>query len=62
MEKEGRVLVLKRIAVIYRLVIDPDADRAAVDRVLRVHADACPVYRSLHPQIAITTALDLVEA
>lgn len=54
--------MLKRIAVTYRLVVDADADRDAIDRVMRVHADACPVYRSLHPQIAITTALDLVEA
>lgn len=62
MEKEGRILVLRRIAVTYRLVVDPGADRDAIDRVLRVHPDACPVYRSVHPQIAITTALDLVDA
>jgi uncharacterized OsmC-like protein len=60
-EKEGRILVLKRIAVTYRLGVEPGADRETIDRVLRVHADSCPVFRSLHPQIAITTALDLVE-
>lgn len=54
--------MLRRIAVTYRLVVQPGTDRDAVDRVLRVHASSCPVYRSLHPQIAITTALDLVGA
>ena len=60
MEKDGRVLVIKRIRVTYRLQLDEGADRDAVDRVLRVHADSCPVYRSLHPQIEISTALELV--
>ena len=53
------MLVLKRIHVTYHLQVDDDADREVVDRALRVHADSCPVYRSLHPQIQISTALEL---
>jgi uncharacterized OsmC-like protein len=51
--------VIKRIHVTYRLKADADADREAIDRVLRVHADHCPVYRSIHPQIQVTTSLEL---
>jgi uncharacterized OsmC-like protein len=60
-ELDGRVLVLRRIAVTYRLRVGPEVDREAVERVLRVHAAACPVYRSLHPQIVISTALEVEE-
>ena len=56
------MLVLKRIHVTYHLRVDDDADREVVDRALRVHADSCPVYRSLHPQIQISTALELSPA
>ena len=59
-EKDGRVLVIKRIQVRYRLEVEPDADRAAIERVMQVHSNACPVYRSLHPQIEITPSLELV--
>lgn len=61
-EKDGRVLVIKRITVTYRLRVDADVDRKAIERALRVHADSCPVYRSIAPQIAISTALEVVEA
>ena len=54
------VLIIKRIHVTYHLKIEPSVDRDAVDRVMRVHAEYCPVYRSLHPQIQITTSLELV--
>lgn len=45
----------------YRLEIDADADRKAIDRVMAAHADSCPVYRSIHPQIEVTTSLEVVE-
>ncbi|MBW3601794.1 MAG: OsmC family protein [Actinobacteria bacterium] len=61
-EVEGRVLVIKRIHVTYRLEVGADVDREAVERVMRVHADRCPVYRSIHPQIHVTTSLELEEA
>lgn len=53
--------MVKRIHVTYRLEVDPDADRAAIERVHGFHADFCPVARSISPQITVTTALELVE-
>lgn len=51
------MLVIKRIAVTYTglTVAEEDADR--VQRVLDVHAEGCPVARSLRGSIEITTAL-----
>jgi uncharacterized OsmC-like protein len=43
----------------YRLRADADADRSVIDRVMGVHADHCPVARSLHGAIDITTSIDL---
>ena len=56
-ELEGKVLVLKRIEVTYTgvTVAEPDAEK--VQRVLAVHADGCPVARSLKGAIEITTQL-----
>jgi uncharacterized OsmC-like protein len=54
-------MVLRRIHVTYRFRPEAGADREAIDRVARVHQHACPVYRSLHPQIHITTELELIE-
>ena len=56
-ELEGGTLVVKRIAVTYRGLQVADEDRAKVDRVLAVHADGCPVARSLKGAIEITTQL-----
>jgi uncharacterized OsmC-like protein len=56
-ELEGRVLVIKRIHVTYRLST-PFEDRDKVERAYAIHADNCPVYRSLIAAIAITTELD----
>jgi organic hydroperoxide reductase OsmC/OhrA len=61
-ELEGRTLVLKRVAVRYRLRVDPGTDRSVVDRVMGFHADHCPVARSLRGAIDITTSIDLTEA
>jgi len=58
-EQERHALVIKRIHVRYRLQVDDAADREAINRVLRVHARECPIYRSLHPQIEIDTSLEL---
>jgi uncharacterized OsmC-like protein len=35
------------------------ADREVVDRVHSFHADKCPVYRSIHKAIDITTAYEI---
>jgi uncharacterized OsmC-like protein len=58
-EKEGGVLVIRRIRVTYRLRdVDPDRE-ATVRRVHEMHAERCPVYRTLHRCIDITTELEL---
>ena len=56
-ELERKVLVVKRIEVTYSGLTVADEDRAKVDRVLEVHADSCPVARSLRGAIEITTRL-----
>ena len=54
------MLVIKRIHVRYRLQLDPDADRAAVQRAFDHHMDRCPVYRSIRDAIDVTTSLEIV--
>ncbi len=54
---EGKVLVVKRIAVTYTGLDVADQDAEKVQRVLAVHADGCPVARSLNGAIQITTQL-----
>jgi uncharacterized OsmC-like protein len=56
-ELEGNVLVIKRIHVVYHLAT-PEEDREKVDRAYNIHAENCPVYRSIHAAIDITTELD----
>ncbi len=56
-ELEGKVLVIKRIAVTYTGLKIADEDAEKVDRVLAVHAQGCPVARSLQGAIEITTRL-----
>ena len=56
-ELEGSVLVIKRIHVTYHLAT-PVEDRDKVDRAYAIHAENCPVYRSISAAIAITTELD----
>jgi uncharacterized OsmC-like protein len=55
------VLVIRRIHVKYLLRLDPDADRAAVQRAFDHHMSRCPVYRSIHRAIDVTTELELVD-
>lgn len=56
-ELEDDVLVIKRIHVIYRLTT-PQEDKDKVDRAYGLHAEHCPVYRSLRAAINISTELD----
>jgi uncharacterized OsmC-like protein len=56
-ELEGKVLVIKRIRVTYTGLDVAEADADKVARVLAVHADGCPVARSLKGAIDITTEL-----
>jgi len=57
-EKENNVLVIKRIHVIYHLKADLE-NKETADRVFGFHADYCPVYRSIHTSIDITTELQI---
>ena len=57
-EKEGGVLVIKRIHVKYRLRIDA-ANREKAERVMKAHVAYCPVARSLAGSIDITTELEM---
>ena len=58
-EKDSGVLVIRRIHVNYKLrVSDPDEVRDTVARVLKMHADKCPVARSLKGAIEVTTAVE----
>ncbi|MFL6333232.1 MAG: OsmC family protein [Pyrinomonadaceae bacterium] len=59
-ELEDGVLVIRRIHVAYTLIA-PASAREVVERVHRVHAEHCPVYRSLHKAIEITTEYRLRE-
>lgn len=55
------MLVIRRIQVTYHLRLDP-AQRETAERVLGIHADACPVARTLRGCIAISTALEMADA
>ena len=55
------MLVIKRIHVRYDLRIDPDADRAKVERAFDHHMPRCPVYRSIGAAVEITTSLEVFE-
>lgn len=44
----------------YRLRLLPE-QRAAAERAHAVHADGCPVYRTIRGCVDVTTSLDLEE-
>jgi uncharacterized OsmC-like protein len=52
--KDEGVLVIRRVHVTYRLEAGEE-HRETVDRVHEMHADYCPVYRTLRDSIDITT-------
>lgn len=57
-ELEGKVLVLKRIHVIYSGLDLAAADPETVQRVVDTHAQGCPVARSIGAAVDITTAVE----
>lgn len=59
-ELEGSVLIIRRINVFYKLRA-PEAQREVVERVHSIHADRCPVARSLKGAIEIHTEFELVD-
>jgi uncharacterized OsmC-like protein len=57
-ETENKVLVLKRIKQTFHLTAE-EQDREAIERVVKVYEDSCPVAVSIKPAIEITSELDL---
>ncbi|MFZ0582876.1 MAG: OsmC family protein [Candidatus Acidiferrales bacterium] len=58
-ESEEGVLVIRRIHVAMRLVA-PEEVRATIERVHGVYAMRCPLYRTLHNAIQLTSSFELV--
>ncbi|HSR29026.1 MAG TPA: OsmC family protein [Anaerolineae bacterium] len=56
-EKDGNVLVVKRIHVTYRLKAQ-GSEQETAERVHGFHAKSCPVARSIEGCIDITTSLE----
>ncbi len=54
------MLVIRRIHVVYHLRGKAE-DRETIDRVFGFHADFCPVYRSIHKAIEVTTELRIID-
>jgi len=58
-ETEEGVLVIRRIHVAMRLVA-PEAARETVERTHGIYAMRCPLYRTLHKAIQLTSSVELV--
>lgn len=58
-ETEERVLVIRRIHVAMRLVA-PEESLATVERVHGSYPMRCPLYRTLHNAIQLTSSVELV--
>jgi uncharacterized OsmC-like protein len=59
-ETEDNVLVIRRIHIDFKLRAPQDV-RESVERVHRVFAEKCPVFRTLRPAIQITSSYELVD-
>jgi uncharacterized OsmC-like protein len=59
-ETEEGVLVIRRIHVKMRLQAS-GATRDTVDRVHGMYAMRCPLYRTLHKTIALSSSVELIE-
>ena len=58
-ETEDGVLVIRRIHVAMRLVAPEDA-RPTVERTHGMYAMRCPLYRTLHKAIHLTSTFELI--
>jgi len=58
-EQEDGVLVIRRIHVLMRLQAPAEA-RAAVERAHGMYAMNCPLYRTLHTAIQLSSSVELV--
>jgi len=57
-ESDQGVLVIRRVHVHY-LLDEGEQARETVERVHRVYADRCPVYKTLRPAFEITSDFEL---
>jgi len=60
-EAEEGVLVIRRIHVALRLTA-PEGARETVERVHGMYAMRCPLYRTLHDAIQISSTIELVDS
>ena len=60
-ETEDNVLVIRRIHVAMRLVADL-ALKDKIERVHRMYAMDCPLYRTLHKAVALTSSCELISS
>jgi len=60
-EQEDGVLVIRRIHVSMHLVA-PEGATEKVERVHAIYPMNCPLYRTLHNAIQLTSSVDLVTA
>lgn len=59
-EVDGGVLVIRRIHTHYKLQA-PEFHREVIEHVHALHADRCPVARSLKGSIEISTSFELID-
>jgi uncharacterized OsmC-like protein len=59
-EEEDGVLVIRRIHVSMRLIA-PEETREKVERVHTVYAMNCPLFRTLHNAIQLTSSFELTD-
>jgi uncharacterized OsmC-like protein len=57
--QEDGVLVIRKIHVAMRLVAS-EQDRATVERVHGIYAMRCPLYRTLHKAMELTSSVSVV--
>ena len=60
-ETEDGVLVIRRVHVAMRLIA-PEEARATVERTHGIYAMRCPLYRTLHKVIQLSSSFELVSA
>jgi uncharacterized OsmC-like protein len=60
-ETEDGVLIIRRIHVHMRLCA-PETSRDTIERVHTVYAMRCPLYRTLHKAIALSSTYELTPA
>jgi uncharacterized OsmC-like protein len=60
-ETEDNVLVIRRVHVAMRLVAAPEL-KDKIERVHRIYAMNCPLYRTLHKAIELTSSYEVVSS